>query len=146
MTYIRSATLSVIRPSLSSTGVEFRLLNSQLSLISFLPPEMGDGSLTLRICGGKLVQPHQCDRGELQFAVLPTPEGIKISLQLSDYCPLILGNSSPSFIRLCLYRITQAAIHRLVTIRFLVLLYRDLAGSSPPVRVVNVNMRDGRPV
>jgi hypothetical protein len=146
LAHIRRATLSAIRPSESATGVEFRLLGSRLSLISFLPPEEGDGAVTLRICGGLLVQSHQCDRGELRFSVEPVPEGVKASLQLSDYCPLILGSSAPSPLRRWLYRLTQAAIHRLVTIRFLMLLYRDLAGSSAPIRVVNVNVRKGRPV
>jgi len=146
LAHIRSSTLSVIRPCESATGVEFRLPGSRLSLISFLPPEAGEGSVTLRICGGLLVQPHQCDRGELRFSVEPAPEGVKVSLQLSDYCPLILGSSAPSPVRRWLYRLTQAAIHRLVTIRFLMLLYRDLAGSAAPVRVVNVNVRSGRPV
>lgn len=146
LAYIRSTTFSVIGPCESAGGVEFRLLASRLSLISFLPPVAGDGAVTLRICGGLLVQPHQCHRGELRFAVEPTSEGVRLSLQLSDYCPLILGSSSPSPVRRWLYRLTQAAIHRLVTIRFLKLLYRDLAGSSAPVRVVNVNVRSGRPV
>jgi hypothetical protein len=146
LAYIRRATLSTIRPSESATGIEFRLLGSRLSLISFLPPEAGDTSLTLRICGGLLVQSHQCDRGEMRFSVAPTPKGVKVSLQLSEYCPLILGSSAPSPLRRWLYRLTQAAIHRLVTIRFLTLLYRDLAGSAAPVRVVTVNVRDGRPV
>jgi hypothetical protein len=69
-----------------------------------------------------------------------------VSLQLSEYCPLILGSSTPSPLRRWLYRLTQAAIHRLVTIRFLMLLYRDLAGSAAPAQVVNVNVREGRPV
>ena len=146
LAHIRRATFSAIRPSESATGIEFRLLGSRLSLISFLPPEEGAGTMTLRICGGLLVQPHQCHRGELRFNVEPNPEGVKASLQLSDYCPLILGNSNPSPLRRLLYRLTQAAIHRLVTIRFLKLLYRDLAGSSTPVRVVNVNVREGRPL
>lgn len=146
LNHVRRATLSAIRPSESATGVEFRLLGSRLSLISFLPPEEGYNSVTLRICGGLLVQPHQCDRGEMRFSVEATPEGLKVSLQLSDYCPLILGSSAPSPGRRWLYRLTQAAIHRLVTIRFLMLLYRDLAGSSAPVRVLNVSLRDGRPV
>lgn len=146
LAYIRNATLSLIRPYRSPDRVEFRLLGSRLSLISFLPPETGNGSVTLRICGGMLVQPHQCQRGELQFSSAATPEGIKISLQLSEYCPLILGGPSPSIIRLWLYRLTQAAIHRLVTIRFLVLLFRDLTGSSVPVKVLNIKMREGRPL
>jgi hypothetical protein len=146
LAYLCRTTLSIIRPTESATGVEFRLLGSRWSLISFLPPEMGRESVTLRICGGLLVQSHQCDRGELRFTVEPVPEGVKVTLQLSDYCPLILGSSVPSPVRRWLYRLTQAAIHRLVTIRFLMLLYRDLAGLSAPVQVVNVNVRAGRPL
>ena len=146
LAYMRRATFSAIRPAVLASGVEFRLLGSRLSLISFLSPEEREDSVTLRICGGLLVQSHQCHRGELRFSVEPTPEDVKVSLQLSDYCPLILGSSTPSPVRRWLYRLTQAAIHRLVTIRFLMLLYRDLAGSSAPVQVVNVNVRDGRPV
>jgi hypothetical protein len=147
LAHIRRATFSVIRPTEAASGIELRLLGCRhMSLISFLRPEEEHMSTTLRICGGLLVQPHQCHRGELRFAVEPTPEGVKVSLQLSDYCPLILGNASPSPVRRWLYRLTQAAIHRLVTIRFLMLLYRDLAGSSASVRVVNANVRDGSPV
>jgi hypothetical protein len=146
LSYIRHATLSVIRPFESATGVEFRLLGSRLSLISFLPPEEGEQSVTLRICGGLLVQARQCHRGELRFSIEQKPEGVKATLQLSDYCPLILGSSAPSPLRRWLYRLTQAAIHRLVTIRFLILLYRDLTGSSAPVQVVEVNVRAGRPL
>lgn len=145
LVYIRRATLSVIRPSESPTGVEFRLLGSRWSLISFLPPEPVDEFLTLRICGGLLVQPHQCHRGELRFHVEPLTEGIKVCLELSDYCPLILG-ATPSTLRRWLYRLTQAAIHRLVTVRFLALLYRDLAGTTARVRVVSVRVRDGHPI
>jgi len=144
--YLRRATLSAIRPFESAGGIEFRLAGSRMSLISFLPPEAGNGTVALRICGGLLVQQQQCHRGELLFTVEPVPQGTRATLQLSDYCPLILGSSSPSPVRRWLYRLTQAAIHRLVTIRFLKLLYRDLAGSSTPVRVVSVNVRDGRPV
>jgi hypothetical protein len=146
LAYLRRTTLSVIRPTESATGVEFRLLASRLNLISFLPPETGGQSVTLRICGGLLVQSHQCDRGELRFSIEPTPEGVKVTLQLSEYCPLILGSSAPSSVRRWLYRLTQAAIHRLVTIRFLVLLYRELAGRTSAVRVVNAGVRDGRPL
>jgi hypothetical protein len=146
LAYIRRTTCAVIQPHSAETGIEFRLLGSCLSLISFLPPEEGMQCVTLRICGGLLVQPRQCHRGELRFSVEPNPEGTKVSLQLSDYCPLILGNTAPSPLRRWLYRLTQAAIHRLVTIRFLMILYRELAGSSAPVQVVNANVRDGRPV
>lgn len=146
LAYIRRTSRAIIQPSVLESGIEFRLLGSRWNLISFLPPETGEGVVTLRICGGLLVQPHQCHRGELQFSIAPTPEGIKVALQLSDYCPLILGSSSPSPMRRWLYRLTQAAIHRLVTVRFLVTLYRELAGSAAPVRIVTVNVRNGRPI
>lgn len=144
--YIRRTTCAVIQPRATENGIDFRLFGGPWSLISFLPAEESGEVTMLRICGGLLVQPHQCDRGELRFTVSRDRDGIRVSLQLSDYCPLILGSSAPSALRRWLYRLTQAAIHRLVTIRFLMLLYRDLAGSSAPVRVVNVKVREGRPV
>jgi hypothetical protein len=146
LVYIKRCTLTVIRPVTFSGGVEFRLLGTRLSLISFLPPVSSAGFTTLRICGGFLVQPHQCDRGELRFGVECRPGCKRISLQLSDFCPLILGSHSPSLFRFWLYRFTQAAIHRLVTVRFLSLLFHELAGPSAGVRVVNVDVRSGRPV
>ena len=145
LSYIRSFTFSIVRPIVHETGIEFRLLNTNLSLISFLPYVVENGVLTLRICGGVLVQPGQCSRGQLRFEVANVEDGIKVGLELSDYCPLILGNSSPSYLRRLVYRVTQAAIHRLVTIRFLALLYRELAGKRALVRVVSVNTRDGLP-
>ena len=144
--YIRSRTLGLIRPRHDRDGTQFRLLGSQLSLISFLPPSREGNAVVLRICGGLLVQPRQCDRGELHFEVQQQDTGVRVSLQLSDFCPLLLGSPEPSLLRLWLYRLTQAAIHRLVTIRFLAMLYRDLAGQAAPVRVVTVRVRDGRPV
>lgn len=146
LSYIRNATLSIVRPSLSENGIEFRLLSTDWSLISFLKPSEEENTVILRICGGLLVQKRQCDRGELRFTVSEEPGGIMITLQLSDYCPLILGNASPSKIRYWLYRLTQSAIHRLVTLRFLVLLYRDLAGPHSCVKVVAGHVKQGIPV
>ncbi|MBC7963553.1 MAG: hypothetical protein H7Y05_11495 [Steroidobacteraceae bacterium] len=144
--YIRSCTLSVIRPLRQESGIEFRLPGSRLSLISFLPPSAEGESVVLRICGGFLVQPRQCRRGELRFTVAPQQAGVRVSLQLSEFCPLILGSPSPSRLRFWLYRLTQATIHRLVTVRFLTLLYRELAGSYARVRVISVHVREGQPV
>ncbi len=144
--YIRSCTLSVIRPLQLNNGIEFRLLGSRLSLISFLPPALEKDDLVIRICGGFLVQPRQCHRGELRFTVAPDREGVRVSLQLSDFCPLLLGSPTPSRTRFWLYRLTQAAIHKLVTLRFLTLLYRELYGSSARVRVVAARVREGQPV
>lgn len=144
--HIHRCTFTVIRPLVLDHGIEFRLIGTNRSLISFLPPSYHDGFAVLHICGGFLVQPHQCDRGELRFGVEHHPEKIRVSLQLSDFCPLILGSSSPSLVRYWLYRLTQAAIHRLVTIRFLALLSHELAGPTTNVRVVNVAIRNGKPV
>lgn len=144
--YISRCTLTVIRPALLERGVEFRLLGTNRSLISFLPPSHEDGAVLLRICGGLLVQPRHCDRGELRFGVEHRSEGVRVSLQLSDFCPLLLGSGSPSLLRFWLYRFTQAAIHRLVTIRFLALLCRELAGPSAGVRIINVVVQEGKPV
>lgn len=144
--YIKKCTLTLIRPVVLESGVELRLARTGLSLISFLPPVYADGSATLRICGGLLVQPRQCDRGELRFGIERRLENVRISLQLSEFCPLILGSNSPSLIRFWLYRITQAAIHRLVTVRFLSLLYRELVGLSARARIINVSVRSGKAV
>lgn len=145
--YLRSATCSVIRPAIAGGGIEFRLLGYQNApLISFLPAVYEGDDLVIRICGGLLVQRQQCHRGEVRFGVEPMAGGVKVSLQLSDYCPLILGSSRPSLLRRWLYRLTQAAIHRLVTIRFLSQLYHDLSGLKVPIQVVAVQERQGRPV
>jgi hypothetical protein len=146
LSYIRTSTFSVITPLVTDAGVNFCLLGSRLSIIRFLPPSLHDGTLTLHICGGLLVQAHQCHRGELKFSVEAETDGTKVTLQLSDYCPLILGSSSPSPVRRWLYRLTQATIHRLVTVRFLALLYRDLTGHLARVQVVPVQERSGRPI
>ncbi|HEY3308268.1 MAG TPA: hypothetical protein VGJ93_07410 [Desulfuromonadaceae bacterium] len=145
LAYIRSFTASIIRPVCKPEGVEFRLLGSSLSLINFQVPVQEGETLVLRISGGLLVQPQQCQRGELSFAVEPQVDGIRVSLELKDYCPLILG-SSPSIIRRWLYSFTQAAVHRLVTVRFLAMLYRELSGHKACVKVVRANVRKGRPI
>ena len=144
--YIRKCSLTLIRPVILASGIEFRLLWSDISLISFLPPVVTECGAALRICGGFLVQPHQCDRGELLFGIEQRSEGVRVSLQLSDFCPLILGGRSPSPVRFWLYRATQAAIHRLVTVRFLSLLYHELVGPSAGVRIINIEVRTGKPV
>jgi hypothetical protein len=146
LAYIRRCTATIIRPHCSASGIRFRLFGSRWSLISFRAPVRERQDVVLRICGGMLVQPGQCDRGELRFGTKEQPDGIRVSLELSGYCPLILGSPTPSTFRRLLYRFSQATIHRLVTVRFLALLYRELAGPGARVRVVGVKVRDGRPV
>ena len=98
--HIRAFTLSLIQPQRTNSGLEFRLLGTPLSLISFSAPKAStnnrSSSLTLRIAGGFLVQQENCKRGELSFISKPVTSGLKIILQLSDYFPLILGIQAPS--------------------------------------------------
>ena len=140
LAHIRSCTWGVIRPAVTGDGLEFRLLGTGLSLISFTGPaeqELEDGTeLVLRICGGVLVQRGECGRGELSFEVVPSGDGVTVALRLGDYCPLLLGSNRPSRLRKFLYRFTQAFIHRLVTVNFLADCYRELAGRDACVRVV----------
>lgn len=144
---IRRFTLTLIRPLVTAEGVEFRFAGTGASLISFTSPvRSGDGreeSLSLAICGGLLVQLDQCDRGELSFTVGDEGEGVRLTLRLSDYCPLLLGSSSPSAVRKWLYRFTQAYLHRVVTVRFLARIYTELAGTKGCVRVLRVRVREG---
>ncbi len=145
---IRQLTIGLIRPVISAQGISF-LLCGRWPLLSFLPPSpastpKGDG-LALRICGGLLVQRDQCERGELLLLLSQQAYGgQRITLRLADYCPLLLGSSQPSLFRRWLYRLTQSTMHRLVTVRFLVRLYRDLAGPAACVRIVNITLHNGR--
>ena len=145
---VRTLTAGLVQPVSSEQELAF-CLAGRLPLLTFLPAEpvvTPEGSgLALRICGGLLVQPAQCERGELLLLLSQLPEkGQRITLRLADYCPLLLGSSQPSWIRRWLYRLTQAAIHRLVTVRFLVRLYRSLGGTGTIIRTVQVNVRNGR--
>ncbi len=145
--YIRRFTLSLIRPQLSAAGVEFRLMATRIPLLKFRGPVSGEvpggRSLTLYIEGGVLAQPKQCDRGELEFIVAETASGPMVKLQLSEYCPLLLGSPRPSRWRKWLYRLTQAYIHKVVTVRFLARIYRELAGPGGRTKVVKVVLRKG---
>jgi hypothetical protein len=147
LAYVRRFTLSLIRPQVTASGVEFRLLALQIPLLKFRGPVggkvSGGSSLTLYIEGGVLAQPKQCDRGELAFVVAETAAGLLVKLQLSEYCPLLLGSQRPSRWRKWLYRLTQAYIHKVVTVRFLARIYSELAGPGGRIKVVKVFLREG---
>ncbi|MDO3378954.1 hypothetical protein [Geoalkalibacter halelectricus] len=149
LSYLRRFTASLVRPQRETERLGFRLLGTRRNLIEFNAPEfVADGgrrSVILTIRGGFLVQPDRCDRGRLEFTTEETTEGLRVSLQLSDYCPLLLGSAKPSWVRRRLYRLTQAAIHKVVTVRFLLVLYRELAGPQACVKVVPAQVRKGRP-
>lgn len=130
--HVHRWTRRLVIPVRSADGISFRLAGTGRDLIAFLPPLREEGGITLAIRGGILVQRDQCDRGKLTFGVSRREEMLRITLELSDYCPLILGSSRPSRIRKLLYRFTQALIHRLVTVHFLERVYRELTGTPPP--------------
>ncbi|WP_298436966.1 hypothetical protein [Geobacter sp.] len=140
LAWIRSFTLTLVRPCRTDDGIEFRLAGTGKSLLSFTAPrrlrEAGEESLSLAICGGVLVQPGPSRRGELAFAVTPEREEVRLTIRLGDYSPRLLGTPSPSRLRKILYRFTQAAIHKVVTIRFLARICRKLGEGSRAVRVI----------
>lgn len=140
--HIRRFTLGLVRPRSTEAGVEMRCLGQ--ALLSFRPPVLTENppSLVLAIAGGLLVQAENCERGELVFTSDAVAEGQRVSLQLADFCPLLLGGPRPTLWRKLLYRLTQATIHRLVTVHFLVRLHRQLAGRRLCCRVVRVRSTD----
>jgi hypothetical protein len=145
---VRNWTWSLIRPALSAEGVQFRILNTPLVLLSFGPAEYpggeGAGEVHLRVNGGLLVQPRECDRGLFSLYAEEVAEGVRVRVQLSDYCPLLLGSARPSRLRRLLYRVTQAYLHKVVTVRYLAELYRELTGEKPNPRVLQVKVREGK--
>jgi hypothetical protein len=145
--YVARFTLGMIRVAESAAGIEFNLAAGGLVLIRFAAPlhELaGDTEKTiLQISGGFLVQPKECDRGQLEFIVEKRSAGSRLTLQLADYCPLLLGSSNPSLLRKWLYRLTQAYIHKVITVRFLRLVYRQLTGRKPPEKTVMIVVRKG---
>lgn len=144
---IRGCTCQLIRPVIDDTGVHFRLLTTSFALLSFSPAEFSaDGSgeaVNLSISGGLLVQAGECDRGSFSIICQPGQDLVRITVQLSDFCPLLLGSRSPSRIRKLLYRLTQAYIHKVVTVSYLSSLYRKLTGLKIRARVKKVQVREG---
>lgn len=145
--YIRRFTLTIVRPVKNDGAVEFRLLDSRVSLLSFNGPTTerdGNGErLTLCICGGLLVQPERRNRGALSFTVIQESGEAQLILELTDYFPAILGGLQPSRLRKRLYRLTQAYIHKAATVRFLARFCREAAGRRLCIKVVRARVRDG---
>ena len=148
--YLRHVTLSLVRPMLTGGGLAFRLLSTNVALLTFAAPafysENGIHAVTLRICEGHFVQAACCNRGKFSFMAESVDGGIKISVQLSEYYPRLLGSRSPSLSRKWLYRLTQAWIHKIVTVRFLKNLYRELEEKGACFRVVRVCVRKGEEI
>lgn len=136
---VRRTTWQLIRPTLTGQGVEFRLLATSLSLLSFLPPdcvsEEGGHALYLHICGGLLVQAGEGDRGSFSLHCAAREGGLRVTLQLSGFCPLLLGSANPSPLRKLFYRFTQSYLHKVVTVGYLSRLHRDLTGMRTRTQV-----------
>ncbi len=144
---VTRCTLGLIRPTAIAEGVRFRLMSSRFALLSFAPPcnepqEAGE-AVHLYISGGFLVQPGECDRGMFSLISEVRGEAIRVTVQLSDYCPLLLGSSTPSAIRKLFYGLTQSYFHKVVTVRYLSSLYRELTGAKPRAGVRSVQVREG---
>lgn len=142
---IRRFTLGVIRAVKTPEGIAFRLAG-RVDLLRFRgPTEEPGGNLRLDICGGALAHREGCGRGKLSFGCEAVSGGTRVQVRLSDYCPLLLG-PAPGPWRKALYRFTQAAIHRLVTVRFLVRLQRQAAGRRVCCRVVRIPGVEGETI
>jgi len=145
--YVERFTFGVIRVTQTAAAIEFHLAGGGVVLIRFAAPlhthEGATEKTTLQIAGGLLVQQLECDRGQLDFIVEKRAAGTRLTLQLADYCPLLLGGSNPSLLRKWLYRLTQAYIHKVVTVRFLRMVYRQRTGRKPPAETVMIAVRKG---
>lgn len=148
LTFLRFSTLGLVNPERTADGIALRFLG--LPLIRFcLPVVTRNETAThadLFINGGLLVQRASCSRGQLRFSVIDTPEQVRLEIRLSDYCPLLLGSPTPTRFRKWLYRITQAALHKLITIRFLARLCRDITGIRPSCAVVKNPVADAEDI
>jgi hypothetical protein len=150
LAYLRRFTLSLARPARTANGLEFRFLFTKMHLLTFAVPEFSEEgrthSVTLRICGGPFVQCDQCNRGRFSFMSEITDEGVRVTVQLVDYFPRLLGGTPPSLFRKWLYRFTQAALHKLLTTRFLASLYREMTGKAPRFLIVRAYERSGEEI
>ena len=150
LAYLRRFTLSLARPVWTDNGLEFRFLSTKIHLLTFAPPffseEGGARAVTLRICGGPFVQYAQCNRGKFSFLSQYLNGEVRVTVRLEEYFPRLLGGTVPSFFRKILYRLTQAALHRSLTTRFLAALYRDVTGDAPRFRIVAVDERRGEAI
>jgi hypothetical protein len=148
--YLRKVTFTFARPVKTANGVEFRFFSTRFHLLTFAAPlkntEKGIDYITLRICGGQFVQGDQCNRGKFSFSSEKVSEGVKVEVRLSEYFPRLLGSGTPGLFRKSLYRFTQALIHKFVTTRFLVFLFKELTGRKPCFRIIPVHEETGEDI
>lgn len=143
--YVRRFTLGIIRSSENDAGIELTFAGNPI--IRFSPPlqkNTTDGEKSsLRISGGFLVQQEKVDRGQFEFFVEHIESGCRVTLKLSDFFPLLLGSKESPLWRKWLYRLTQAYIHKIVTVRFLATIYRTFTGEILKKGVVRIAVRNG---
>ncbi|HWI41918.1 MAG TPA: hypothetical protein VNX25_10565 [Verrucomicrobiae bacterium] len=140
--HVRSCTLGIVRPAISEGTLRFRVAGTRLSLLEFaLPP--GAPPLPLPITGGLLAGSAPEGTGTLEFSVRRGRRGSRMAVRLCGYHPALLGRGRPRMYRKLLYGLTQAYIHRLVTVSFLRNICRT-CGSRPVVTVVRP--KKGEPI
>ena len=146
--FLRFCTLGLVNPERNADGIALRFLG--LPLIRLCLPLVTRNETSthadLFINGGLLVQSDSCSRGQLRFSIISAVKQIWIEIRLSDYCPLLLGSHTPTRFRKWLYHITQASIHKVVTIRFLARLCSDLTGIKPSLNVVKNSLADAEDI
>lgn len=144
---VRECTLGLIRPVRSVSGVEFRVAGTRIALLAFEPArfEADEAGEAVHLCisGGVLVQAGECDRGMFSLLKGSHAAVTRITVQLSDYCPLLLGSRNPSRLRTIFYGLTQSYFHKVVTFRYLSSLYGQITGAKPRAGVKKVQLRQG---
>ena len=132
LAFLRKCTFAIVQPAQAGGKTALALFGSSLRLLIFSGPEFSENgrtqSATLRIEGGLLVQRNGCGKGMLSFIIEIAEEGLLVAVEVCDYCPLLLGGRKSSKMRKWFYRCTQAFVHRLITVRFLAHLYKQLEG------------------
>jgi hypothetical protein len=147
---VRDWTFSTIRPVAGVEGIQFRLVASSLAFLSFAPPRhvyrQEREEVHLRINGGVLVQARELDKGMFSFFAERAEGGLRVTVQISDYRPLLLGGESPSRLRRLFYKLTQAYIHKVLTVKYLSSLYRELTGEEVLPGLKKVRVREGEEI
>jgi hypothetical protein len=147
---VRACTWSLVRPVLGADGIEFRLLSSSLAFLRFAPPEylyaQDSATVQLRTLGGLLVRAGAPGLGRLSFSSRREEGGVRVTVQLLYSRPLLLGSATPSPLRRFLFSMTQGHIHKVLTIRFLANLYRELTGEKSRIQVKQLRVGDGQDI
>jgi hypothetical protein len=145
--FLSRFTWTLVRPVSNQSGIAFRIAGTTLPLLRFLPPKYRDlpngHAVDLDIEDGLLVQPGARRQGRFSLISERTNEGVRITVELSGYFPLLLGGSSPPGWRRCLYRLTQSLVHKEVTARYLLRLHRELTGERFKLKLRKVAVREG---